>query len=1156
MMIKVSVVMTVVGVSMVAYANPMSKPYIPFRTTPFEHPNLVHHEITFDDQTTKTRTLKRFDPTETRDKDQCPLQFSLGISKRVHQSNSEGLGIIQPPIIYPILPSKGPGRQVLYLTQYEHLDLMTPVTTEGEPFAKDIIKEALVQHVEYPMLFESSAFLTSPILRDVNGDGIVDVVVADYDGGIYAMGLQPSGDNSKRYFHKAQVPRLFVRRHWMEALVNETLGVAVTDSIGDEGGEGDEPKDETTPEREGTHDPYHSYFEYTYGSSHEHESLVRGVTANALGLDQKHVETLQERRKRKLSRKTKTTEEEEEEENNNNWEEEEENIGEPEEGRRRLQEVIEEGDHGHQQQEDVAAEGNQEENLIEPEEQNTEGENNNQGESEEGTPSEPEQEGEGQQNTIEEEVNAVGEQPPEGLSEEEAQRQDSASEQVEDAVLTEDGQEEVATPDEEVHIDSEQVEGFENGEKIRGLGDDDDYSYRGGAGDDMYPGGDDYVNPYGEDYGYRHGGGDDDEYPRERYGDDDYPRYDDYYGRYDSERDEYYDEKHYIRISPHILCTPVLVEFPKLYNDNGEVENYLFVAVSYFMDEDEYDGLFSYHRFENTDHGDESEVQRGMYIANAIMVYQFGEYPRWGRQEHLDLSGDHSAPVNTTLVGKIPVHHEKTSMGAFALSSPTVADIDGDGSMEVLMGTSMGIVYVFDARNLYKKDNWPVQFSHGIESRILVEDVHGDTNLEVFVADVGGIIACLDHKANKLWDRNLVSSVTKNPDSSELLASSQMVLGDVDGDGSLDVVIIAKIREAGKHDAHFLFALSASTGKDLPNFPVHIWSVDKDAKSSDYEAEEHVHQKLPAPLLVDLHGDQDFLQSYLGRNGTTWVQPSRSAASTPPQGGNALGLHIVQPIGSDLVVMEGKQFEHRRIGVLRKMTSPFLLLAGSGCIQAISIGDQILSTVQADDVHGTNSLDLVISTASGNIITLDSPAVPFHPLNVWNNGEMRGSTNTFAHGYSASQGIFIHDVSRQFRDIFGVYIPVTFEIFDNRPNIRNEPDKRIYKVEIRSSTSKPLFRKTYASTGTYTERFYIPFGPGYYTVTIFLTTTHGLVYEDTYHLGYNVNYMGGFALLLWLPLVLASITIFLFGRKEGHWDDEDYQPPSGDRGQGILGLPE
>ena len=1030
--------LVVAGVVVVVLANPESQPYIPFRTSPFDQPK-VHHTLdwTLDDESSKQSRLSYYDPSEAQTDEKCPLQFSLGISRRIHNTDARGAGIVEPPVIFPILPSEGPGRQVLYTTQYEHLDLLTPASI----VAQNIVKEGIVQHVEFPLLFESSSFLTSPIVRDVNGDGILDAVLTDYDGGIYAIGLQVK--EGKRYFHKAQVPRLYLRRQWMESKVNETLGIQPEEIV-------EEPKKDDSPmdrsgggDKEKTHDPYHSYFEYTYGSSHEHETILRGVTADLLGQDHDHVKSLKERRQRQVTHERPQEQEEEEATH------------------RRLEEVVEE--------ENLQADGQMtEEQLLKAAESNIPGKN--------------------------EEINAGGQ-------------------------------------------DSEDEEPKEEGEKLEGIvepeeeefGEEEPSSEEGDAEYRKYHGGDDVLDDdqprnYGEDdeYGGRVG----------PHMDDEYPRYDDFYGgRYDADREEYYDDKHYVRIPPHILCTPVLAEFPKLYNDKGEIEQMLFIAVSYYLDEDEYEGLFSYKRFAATDHGDETEVKRGMYVANAIMVYQFGDSPRWGRQEHLDLSGDHTAPVNSTLLGSIPLLVDDTRMGAFALSSPTVADIDGDGTMEVLMGTSMGLVYGMDARNLYSKENWPVQFQYGIESRILVEDVRGDTNLEIFVADIGGNIVCLDHKANKIWHRDLVKSVSESPEDTKLIASSPMVLGDVDGDGVLDIVIVLKLQISSKPDAQFLFALSADTGKDVNNFPVRIWGVNKDRKRFN-ENDKLVHGKLPAPLLVDLHSDQSFLDSYLLRNGTKWTKPQRNPTNPPPHGGNAHGLHIVQPYESSLVIME----------------------AGSGCFQTIAIGEPILAMVQADDVHGTNDLDLVITTSSGNIVTLQSQA-PFHPLNVWNNGEIRGRTNTFAHGYSASQGIFVHEVSRQFRDIFGVYVPITFEIFDNRPNIQNEPDKRVYNVVFQVGTSRPLFRKTYNSPGKYTERTYIPSGPGYYAVSVVLKTSHGLFYEDTFHLGYNVNYMEGFGLMLWLPLVIASFCIFLCGTKKTHWEDDDYEGDSQSGRQGILDNP-
>jgi hypothetical protein len=481
-----------------------------------------------------------------------------------------------------------------------------------------------------------------------------------------------------------------------------------------------------------------------------------------------------------------------------------------------------------------------------------------------------------------------------------------------------------------------------------------------------------------------------------------------------------------------------------------------------------------------------------------------------------------------SLVGQVPILADGNKLGAFALGSPTVADIDGNGDMDVLIGTSMGMVYCFHARHLYKIDGWPIQLEHPVESRILVEDTMGDTNLEVYVSDIGGNVYCFDTKGKILWRRDLLKSVAKVTD---LRGASPMTLGDINGDGVLDVVMVIKtFSSQGQWSSHVV-ALSATTGEDLPNFPIEF---DSPLPVDDGTADEKLCQKLPQPLLVDLHADQSQWKSYLYRNGTKWEPQAKVARDKPPHGGSSPGLHIVQPIGSNLYIIEG----------------------GSGCIQAISIGEEVSAMVQADDVHGTNNLDLVISTTSGNIVTLESPAVPYHPLNVWNTGEVRSRKNNFAQGFTASQGIFVRDVSRQYRDVFGVYVPVTFEIFDNRPNIQNEKDKQVYNVEIRDGTSvkRVFLRKTYQEAGVYTERIYINFGPGYYTLSVLLRTTHGIFYEDTFHLGYNVHYMQGFSFLLWLPLFLAVIPILLFTKQKASWDDEDYEADNErGRGLGILG---
>ena len=307
--------------------------------------------------------------------------------------------------------------------------------------------------------------------------------------------------------------------------------------------------------------------------------------------------------------------------------------------------------------------------------------------------------------------------------------------------------------------------------------------------DDHFPNMDDHI----ED------GNHDDYYARYRYG-----AYDDYYGheretpdgyesyqQYEEIKNKYYHDSNYLKLPPHLLSTCTLAEFPRQYalasaRPIDRIDEILLCAVSFYFDEDECKDPSKGHgksfgKHANEDGGDETEEQRGRYVANAVMGYNM-RYKYWTVQEVLDLSTDWSAPLGDIVQGGTAptTSNAYSGMGAFALASPITANLDGGDNQCIIVGTSMGIVYAFQFRFHSSIPGWPVQMRHPVEQRVIVEDVVGNTNLEVFVVDTGGDVVCLDAGGNVLWARNLLRDDETDLDRDQVYAirgTSPMSLG-------------------------------------------------------------------------------------------------------------------------------------------------------------------------------------------------------------------------------------------------------------------------------------------------------------------------------------------------------------------------------------------
>jgi hypothetical protein len=138
-------------------------------------------------------------------------------------------------------------------------------------------------------------------------------------------------------------------------------------------------------------------------------------------------------------------------------------------------------------------------------------------------------------------------------------------------------------------------------------------------------------------------------------------------------------------------------------------------------------------------------------------------------------------------------------------SSPTVVDLDDDGKLEIIIATAVGSVYVLTKDGLWNPKLASIN-TDSLAAPVVASDITGDGKMNVLVADGGGSVICFEADGTEIWENRVVSTVNHAP-----------ILGDINGDGVLDVVVVALVGH--------VWAFSGKDGKTLPNFPVKLDSM-------------------------------------------------------------------------------------------------------------------------------------------------------------------------------------------------------------------------------------------------------------------------------------------------------------------------------------------
>ncbi|THF94834.1 hypothetical protein TEA_014334 [Camellia sinensis var. sinensis] len=255
----------------------------------------------------------------------------------------------------------------------------------------------------------------------------------------------------------------------------------------------------------------------------------------------------------------------------------------------------------------------------------------------------------------------------------------------------------------------------------------------------------------------------------------------------------------FVNVDSHILCTPVIADI-----DNDGVSE-MVIAVSYFFDHERqaeyfftancrlYFNLMELRQvltlaevYENRMYYDNPEhlkelggIDIGKYVAGGIVVFNLDtKQVKWTAQ--LDLSTD---------TGKFR---------AYVYSSPTVVDLDGDGNLDILVGTSYGLFYVFDHKGKLR-EKFPLEMAE-IQGAVVAADINDDGKIELVTTDTHGNVAAWTAQGKEIWERHLKSLVPQGAS-----------VGDVDGDGHTDVVVPTL---SGN-----VYVLSGKDGSDIRPYP-------------------------------------------------------------------------------------------------------------------------------------------------------------------------------------------------------------------------------------------------------------------------------------------------------------------------------------------------
>lgn len=301
----------------------------------------------------------------------------------------------------------------------------------------------------------------------------------------------------------------------------------------------------------------------------------------------------------------------------------------------------------------------------------------------------------------------------------------------------------------------------------------------------------------------------------------------------------------------------------------------------------------------------------------------------------LDGDGDLEIVVGSD-DGKVYVLHHNGTLasgwpkrtGGSIRAAPAIEDLNFDGILEIISGSSDGNVYIWTFEGSLLT-GWPQQTGSSILNTPIIGDLDGDLDLDIVSASFGGKIFVwhVDGSIMAGWPQSLDPGLISSP-----------ILGDIDNNGLLDVIIGARL------DTSYVFAWNAA-GKSIWGWPRPVnGSIFSPAAIGELDSNPNTGLE----VVVGTSTGYVYIFSQYGAVLSGWPQKIEGSA-TPPALGDMDGDHRL-----DIVIgsTSGKIYVWNVEGI-----------PVTGWPQ--QTGDMLLSSPILGSIDGDPEINVLVSTSNG-----------------------------------------------------------------------------------------------------------------------------------------------------------------------------------------------